>query len=87
MADEKKRVEFYGLSTCGWCRRTREWLDEHGVEYELNYVDKLTGEKLEKCKARIKEFFDRQAFPMLIIDNGSKVIQGYHTDDFEEELG
>ena len=87
MSEGKKNVEFYGLSTCGWCRRTREWLDEHGVEYTVFFVDKLTGDELTRCKERMKEFAKRQSFPMLIIDDGKKVIQGYHPDEFEEELG
>ena len=40
MADDEKKVEFFGLSTCGWCRRTKNWLDEHNIEYILVYVDK-----------------------------------------------
>jgi glutaredoxin len=28
-------VTFYGLSTCGWCKRTKRFLDANGVEYKL----------------------------------------------------
>jgi glutaredoxin len=28
MSNEDKKVTFYGLSTCGWCRRTKQWLDD-----------------------------------------------------------
>ena len=87
MAEGKKKVEFFGLSTCGWCRKTREWLDQHNIEYILVYVDKAEGTEREKYQERMKQFADRQSFPLIIIDDGAKVIQGYHTDEFEEVLG
>jgi Spx/MgsR family transcriptional regulator len=29
------RVDVYGLSTCDTCRKARNWLDRHGVEYRF----------------------------------------------------
>jgi glutaredoxin-like protein NrdH len=87
MPQDGRRVEFYGLSTCGWCRRTKAWLDDHGIDYELVYVDLAQGDELASAKKRIHEFLERESFPILIINNGEKVIQGYQVDDFEEALG
>ena len=87
MAEGDRKVEFFGLSTCGWCRKTKQWLDENGIEYILVYVDKAEGAEREKHQERMKQFADRQAFPLLIIDDGAKVIQGYHVDEFEGALG
>ena len=33
------KVTLYALSTCGWCKKTKKFLDELGVEYEYVYVD------------------------------------------------
>ena len=87
MADRECNVVFYGLSTCGWCRRTKQWLDEHEIEYHLIYMDQLQGEEKEKHMKRMKQFVERQSFPLLVINDGERVIQGYHTDEFEEVLG
>ena len=38
----------YALSTCGWCRRTKELLNRSKVEYEFCDVDELTGEEKQK---------------------------------------
>ena len=87
MAEGQKKVEFFGLSTCGWCRKTKQWLDENGIEYILVYVDKAEGAEREKHQERMQQFADRQAFPLVVIDDGEVVIQGYHVDEFEEALG
>ena len=36
-------IMLYALSTCGWCRKTRELLQEMGVDYSYEYVDLLDG--------------------------------------------
>ena len=87
MAQGGRRVEFFGLSTCGWCRRTKAWLDDNGINYELCYVDMVQGDELKAAKERMKQFVTKESFPILIINNGEKVIQGYHLEDFEEALG
>jgi len=87
MAGVNRTVEFYGLSTCGWCRKTKQWLDEHGVEYKLVYVDLAQGDEKEQAQKRMALFVDRQSFPTLIIDDGKRVIQGYQVDEMQEELG
>ncbi len=87
MSNGEKKVAFFGLSTCGWCRRTKEWLDEHNVKYELYYVDQTTGDELESLKAEMKKYAERQSFPLVVINDGEKVIQGYQVKEFEEAFG
>ena len=36
-------VHLYALSTCPYCRMTKKYLDEKGVDYELTEVDLLEG--------------------------------------------
>lgn len=87
MAESEKSVELFALSTCVWCKRTRAWLDEHGVNYTLNHVDLLTGEEKEEVVARAKTFVERVAYPIVVIDGGDTVIQGFHPEQMEEVLG
>ena len=42
-------IILYALSTCVWCRKTKQLLDQLGVEYNCVEVDLLEGE--EKAKA------------------------------------
>jgi glutaredoxin len=86
MAEPSRKIELYALSTCGWCRKTRDWLDEHRVAYQLCYMDQVNGEEKEAAKNRLLEFVSRLSFPVLIIDDGKEVIQGYKPEKFEECL-
>ncbi|MDP2232077.1 MAG: glutaredoxin, partial [Actinomycetota bacterium] len=40
-------IKVYALSTCPYCRMTRRYLDENGVEYEVTEVDQLEGQEKE----------------------------------------
>ncbi len=86
MADAPKKVELYGLSTCGWCRKAKAWLDEHGVEHTCVYMDQITPDEKAAAKERIKSFVDRLSVPIILVNDGEKIIQGYKPDKFEECL-
>lgn len=87
MSDRSRKVEFFALSTCGWCRKTREWLDERRVDYDICYMDQVSGEEKDRAKERVLEFVERLSFPVLVINDGARVIQGYKPEVFEEALG
>lgn len=87
MSAPGRKVEFFALSTCGWCRKTREWLDEHRVDYELTYMDQLEGEKKEAAQERALKFTSKLAFPLLVVNEGEDIIQGYKPERFQEALG
>ena len=36
--ENKGKIMLYALSTCVWCKKTRELLDDLGVEYYFIYV-------------------------------------------------
>jgi glutaredoxin len=73
------RVFLYTLSTCGWCKRTKELLEEKDVSYEYIDVDVL---KAEERKAAIEDLHKRNAplgFPIIIIDD-KELISGYQPE-------
>ena len=78
-------VKLYALSTCGWCRRTKEFLDDLGVEYEYIYVDKCEGDERAEVTAAVKELNPRGSFPTLKIDD--KVVVGFDEEGMQELLG
>lgn len=82
-----KNVKLYALSTCGWCKRTVDWLDENQVECDKVYVDKLTGADREQILEEMKTFNPGRTFPTIVIDSGRTVIIGFKPDDLARELG
>jgi glutaredoxin-like protein NrdH len=61
-------IRLYALSTCGWCKKTKELLNELGVEYEYVFVDLLEEEEKDKMMDIVGQCNPRRSFPTLVID-------------------
>ena len=83
---KSRHIMVYALSTCGWCHKTRQLLDELGVEYDYEYVDYLHGDEREKAIQEVIAWNPSRNFPTLVIDN-KKCIVGYKEDEIREALG
>ena len=81
----KGKIMLYALSTCGWCRKTKELLNELGVEYEYIYVDLLEDEDEDTAMEEVKKWNPGRSFPTLVIDD--KCIVGFKEDEIREALG
>ena len=80
----KGKIILYALSTCIWCRKTKELLDQLGVEYDYVHLDELQGEEKTKATEEVKALNPRCSFPTLAI-NGTCIV-GYHEDQVREAL-
>lgn len=79
-------VLVYTLSTCVWCRRAKEFLQQHAVAYE--YVDVDITDRMAKHEI-IQDILTRGGrltYPTIIIDDNI-LIQGFHLDQLTEVLG
>jgi glutaredoxin len=76
----------YALSTCGWCKKTKTFLDENEVEYDYVYVDLLQGEEKEAVLAEVRKWNPRSSFPTIVIDDRES-IAGFKQDRLKEVLG
>ncbi len=83
---KKGQVMLYALSTCGWCKKTRELLEQLGVEYDYTYVDLLRGEEQSTVIKEIEKYNPACNFPTLVIDS-KKCIVGFKEDEIREALG
>lgn len=79
------KVMFYGLSTCGWCKKTKNFLDTHGVDYELTYVDLLTGAERQQVMNEVSRWNPRLTFPTVVVDSKVTII-GYNEERLREAL-
>jgi glutaredoxin len=80
-----ERVKLFAISTCGWCRRTKRFLEQNKIPAEVTDVDLLEGEEKEKARAAVAEVNPRRSYPTLII--GDQVVVGYDEDRMRELLG
>jgi glutaredoxin len=75
----------YALSTCGWCRKTKELLDSGDVDYDYVYVDRCAGDERNEVARAVRELNPRGSFPTIKIDD--HVVVGFDEDRIRELLG
>ncbi|UCH57678.1 MAG: glutaredoxin family protein [Candidatus Bathyarchaeota archaeon] len=80
------KVFIYALSTCGWCKRTKDFLKEKNVAYEYMDVDQATREEKREVGEFLKERNVPLGFPVTVIDDET-VISGYKPEALAEALG
>lgn len=85
-ANSKNKVFLYALSTCGWCKKTKQYLKENDIEYEYLDVDKCSKEEQKEAVKILKEKNAPVAFPVTMI-NDDVVISGHKPEKIAEALG
>lgn len=83
--NNKHKVRMYALSTCIWCKRTKQLLNDNDVEYEYVDVDLADKEDYDKIRKEILNKGGSLAFPILIIDD-NRLINGYRVEEIKEAL-
>jgi glutaredoxin len=78
-------IKIYALSTCPWCKKTKHFLSDLGVEYSFVDVDLLAGEERDKIIGTIKKWNPSVSFPTIVI-NDSKCIVGFREDEIKAAL-
>lgn len=83
----RQRPLMYGLSTCGWCRKARIWLEERFGEggFDLIYVDLLPGDEKMRVMEELRTHTPNPAFPMVFADG--ECIIGYREDEYRRVFG
>ena len=82
---KKTRPMLYTLSTCVHCKATKQFLREHGIEFDYVDVDTLEGEESEKIRDEVMKVSGGFRFPTIVL--GKKVIVGFQEDKLREVLG
>ena len=80
------KILLYALSTCIWCKMTKEFLDKLGVEYSFIYVDLLEDKDRDKATEDIKKWNPICSFPTMVI-NDKKCVVGFKEKEIKEALG
>ncbi|MBD3181325.1 glutaredoxin family protein [Candidatus Poribacteria bacterium] len=83
--DVNDKVTLYALSTCIWCKKTKQLLDDLGIPYEFIYVNELSSQDKNEAIQEMGKYNPGGNFPTLVI-NDVKVIVGYKKEQIEREL-
>jgi len=78
-ASSNHEVVIYTTSWCGWCKKTRAWLDTKGIDYENRDVEANAAWAQE-----IRDLTGSGGVPVIVIDG--KVIKGFDQAQMEKLL-
>ena len=83
---EDKRVMMYTISTCGFCKAAKAFMNANGVPFEFIDVDLLDREEKRRVlrEAREAAGMDRISFPTIVI--GDTVIIGFKEYEIRKVL-
>lgn len=80
-----KKVVLYALSTCPWCRKTKQFLKDKGVPFEFIDYDLAKEDVQANIEKEIQESGSSLAFPYVKIDGD--VVVGYDPQRLAKLLG
>jgi glutaredoxin len=79
------KVVVYALSTCVWCKMTKQFLKDHSIEFEYVNVDLCEEDDKQKIRAEIQNKGGNLNYPTTIIDD-KIVVTGFRKDQLKEAL-
>jgi len=79
------KIRLFALSTCIWCKKTKEFLSSLGVAFDFIYVDLLKGAERAEAIAEVKKYNPNTSFPTIVI--GDKCIVGLKEKEIKGALG
>ncbi len=77
-------VKLYALSTCPYCKMTKQYLSENDVEYEATDVDLLQGDERQRVVDEVKRISGGTSFPVVEVDG--QVVVGFNKPKLKELL-
>jgi len=83
--NNKHKVLMYALSTCAWCKLTKQFLRDNKIEYEYVDVDLCSEKDREKVRKDIWRRGGDVNYPTIIIDD-KVLITGFRKDKIREAL-
>ncbi|HUT16738.1 MAG TPA: glutaredoxin family protein [Acidobacteriota bacterium] len=80
------KVVLYALSTCAWCKMTKQFLKDNDIEFEYVNVDLCEEDDKQKIRQHIRSKGGSLSYPTVIVDD-KVLITGFRKDKLKEALG
>ncbi len=83
--NNRHKILLYAISTCGWCRKAKNFFKDNDIEYEYVDVDLCSDEDREKIRKDIRKRGGQLNYPTIIVDEKT-LITGFQEDRIKEAL-
>jgi glutaredoxin-like protein NrdH len=80
------KVTLYALSTCVWCKMTKQFLKDNEIEFEFVDVDMLEDNDKRQAHVAITSKGGVLSYPTVIVDD-KILITGFQKNKLQEALG
>ena len=77
-------VKLYALSTCPYCMKTKQLLNQQNIAYDLIDVDLAEKEIYARAMEEVQKLTGQRSFPVILIND--KVILGFKPEEILEAL-
>jgi glutaredoxin-like protein NrdH len=77
------RIVLFALSTCIWCKKTKELLNKLNVAYDYIDVDLAAREEKHLVRLEMKKWGDKISYPFIVVDD-KECIRGFKEDRIRE---
>jgi len=81
--NNKHKVMVYALSTCGWCKKTKKYLQDKRIEYEFVDIDLCDEKDLDAIREDLKKRGLGMSFPVVIVDDKNNIV-GFREEKLNE---
>lgn len=84
--DDRGKLFLYALSTCVWCKKTKQLLHDLNVAYDYLDVDLLDEKEQWEATEKVKKWNPSRSFPTLVIRDQEAIV-GFNEERIKEALG
>lgn len=82
----KHDLTLYALSTCAFCKRAIQFLQDNDVKFRYIYLDTINPMVKQTVKSELKSrYSSTSVFPILVIDN-EEAVTGFSEERWREIL-
>ncbi len=81
--NKKAKIILYALSTCQWCSKTKNLLNDLGLEYYYGDVDLAEVKDKNEMIKEIKKCNPSVSFPTMLVDDKDCIV-GFDEDKIKE---
>jgi glutaredoxin-like protein NrdH len=83
---DKDRITLYTLTTCIWCKKTKQFFQDLGIGYRYLDVDSLEGDERDAALEIVKKWNPDCSFPSIVIDETTCIV-GFDEPKIRKALG